>query len=580
MRSHHIDQLVSLYRLALKMALITVGLSLLAILLESCSFWLPGSACLAFGGGLSMVSFATLPTAVMAVFAMRWLLKRAQALAELNNQDDFQARSAYQRIWNFQTNAGTLVTVGAVIMIPLSIPALMMGLSGGTAVFALFGGAWLHMNARKINRDIVAEQSSESSDSNGESGEGPSKIQSQIERGAGLVPLIVASILLAINLIIEISFTNDLRAIPTFYNTQSTTNAGVSMSMGLSTVLDILAFSTIGLAMLIYAIVIRKRLSKKRLWLIIGITVAQLAIVQGTIAPVFARALGPSAAGANLRSQMDDAARTMEWIQTKSLPEGFTGSEPNLTQEEVNARWSAQSSAFDQAYAERTCESVIAYAADLGATNWVEKFSKTKGSVSDSAKTQSACLAAVGGYPKLKVQKYTVTSPEFILAGNALGGATSPIAIQLTLLKQGTSGDFPNAWIYELLIHTAYNEDPLTLEGGLSQGTIEINDLLTLIAQERLAAPDRNPTDPVFVREILKTYSHDIDIRVFESKPGVANRLELTNSDGAHMCLAIDPWNEAEQGQEDPGYGYGLGFMQDLKVLKGFGNAVEGGCKE
>jgi hypothetical protein len=172
-----------------------------------------------------------------------------------------------------------------------------------------------------------------------------------------------------------------------------------------------------------------------------------------------------------------------------------------------------------------------------------------------------------------------VSSPEFILAGNALGGSKSPFAIQLTLLKQGAAGDYPNTWIYELLIHTAYNEDPLTLEGGLSQGTIEINDLLTLIAQERLAAPDRNPTNPVFVREILKTYSHDIDIRVFESKPGVANRLELTNSDGAHMCLAIDPWNEAEQGQEDPGYGYGFGFMQDLKVLKGFGNAVEGGCK-
>ena len=38
--------------------------------------------------------------------------------------------------------------------------------------------------------------------------------------------------------------------------------------------------------------------------------------------------------------------------------------------------------------------------------------------------------------------------------------------------------------------------------------------------------------------------------------------------------------DEAEQGQPDPGYGYGLGFMQDLKVLKDFGNAVEGGCKK
>lgn len=443
----------------------------------------------------------------------------------------------------------------------------------------MFGGAWLHMKARKINREIVGEQSSESSDSNGESGEGPSNIQSQIERGAGLVPLIVASILLAINLIIEVSFTNDLRAIPTFYNPQSTTNAGLSMSMGLSTVLDILAFSTIGLAMLIYAIVIRKRMPKKRLWLIVGFTVAQLAIVQGTIAPVLARALGPSAAGANLRSQMDDSARTMDWIQTKSLPDSFSAGEENSVQEEVNARWLGQSKAYESENFDQICTHVIAYAAELGATQWLEKTGKTKGQVSDSSQTQAACNKALGGYPKLKVQRYTVVSPEFILAGKALGGAKSPFAVQLTLLKQGTEGDFPNAWIYELAIHTAYNEDPLTLQGGLSEGTVEINDLLTHIAQERLAAPGRNPTDPVFVREILKTYSHDIDISVFETKPGVANRLELTNSDGANMCLAIDPWNEAEQGQPDPGYGYGLGFMQDLKVLKGFGNAVEGGCK-
>ena len=396
----------------------------------------------------------------------------------------------------------------------------------------------------------------------------------------GRVPLIVATTLLAINVIIELSFTNDLRAIPTFYNEQSTTNAGLSMSMGLSTVVDVLVCGSIGIAVLIYAIAIRKRMPPKRLRLIVVITVAQLLIVQGVIAPVLAKALGPSAVGANLQSQMDDAARTMDWIKSKTLPEGFSGDDSNGVQEEVNARWLAQSSAFEEAFAERTCASVIAYAADLGATQWVEKFTKTKGSVANKAQTQSACLAAVNGYPKLKVQRQTIVSPEFILAGKAVGGSGSPFAATLSLLKQGSSGDFANKWVYELLIHTAYNEDPLTLQGGLSQGTIEINDLLTLIAQERLAAPDRNPTDPAFVRETLKLYQHDIDIQVFETKPGVANHLELTNSDGAHMCLAIDPWDEKREGTEDPGYGYGLGFMQNLDVLKGFGVAVEGGCKK
>jgi hypothetical protein len=44
------------------------------------------------------------------------------------------------------------------------------------------------------------------------------------------------------------------------------------------------------------------------------------------------------------------------------------------------------------------------------------------------------------------------------------------------------------------------------------------------------------------------------------------------------MCLSIDAWDEEYMGSPDPGTGYGLGYMNDLEVLKGFGNAVEGGC--
>jgi hypothetical protein len=579
MRSEHIDQLVKLYRLAVKMAWITVGLSLLAILFQTCSFWLPDSTCSALGGGPSFVSYLTLPTALIAVWKLRWALKTATSLTELSADSEEQVRASYQRLWNFQTNAGALVTTGAVIMIPLAIPALMLGLAGGTAVFALFGGAWLHMRARKLNREIASPQPA----SRG-TGEAPdlehTSNASQIEPQAGLVPLVVGSSLLALNVIIEISFTNDLRGIPTFYGTPSNTNAGISMTMGLSTFLDILAFSTIGLAMLIYAIVIKKRISKRRLWVIVGITVVQLLFVQAQLAPVIARGLGPNAAGAKLVSQMGASARTMEWIQTQDLPKGFEGAEPNYYQEEVNARWSAQSMPLNEDSLERICESVISYAIDLGATDWADKHSKTTGAVTDPIGTKAGCLSALNGYPKLKVQRHAVASPEFILAGTSKDGDGSPFAVQLTLLKQGSLGDSPNAWIYELRIHTTYNEDPLTFSGGLAQGDIEINDLLTLIGQERLANPDRNPTDPVFVREILKSYSHPLDIQVVESTPGVANRLDLTNSEGLHICLAIDPWDEAEHGIEDPGYGYGFGFMEDLNVLKGYGNAIEGGCKK
>lgn len=570
MQAHWAARLTKLYRHGLKMAWITVGTSVLAILLQSCNIFAAESACIAFGGAIPVVAFITFFTGLIAVWGMNWAYKMAKSLVELVDEDSARAAIAYSRLWNFQSNAGAVVTTGAVVMIPLAIPALMMGLAGAIGVFALFGGAWLHFKARKINREIAAQRDV---DSNRETSGEVQKVKS-----AGIAPLVVAAALLLINVMIEISFTNDLRAIPTFFNAQSTTNSFVSMSMGLSGVFDVLVFSVIGLTMLIYSIVIRKRMPRKRLLVITALTVAQLVLVQGTLAPVLARALGPSAAGSNLRNQMNESAQTMDWVQDLTLPEGFSALDQNAIQEEVNSLWVAQSVPLKSSSFEQICSRIIDFANNLGANKWVEKAGATKGYTSEVSKTQSACMRALDGYPKLKVQRQTVTSPDFILAGKAVGGAGSPIALKLNLLKQGSSGDFPNTWIYELSVYTTYNEDPLTLDGGLSKGTVEINDLLTLIAQERLSAPERNPTEPAFVREILTSYHHEMKIKVVESKPGVANRLDLTNSDGVHMCLAIDPWDAEHEGIEDPGFGYGLGFMGDLKVLKGFGVAVEGGC--
>ena len=115
----------------------------------------------------------------------------------------------------------------------------------------------------------------------------------------------------------------------------------------------------------------------------------------------------------------------------------------------------------------------------------------------------------------------------------------------------------PNTFTFELYISTAYGMDPLLRDGDLSKGTVEVNELLNIIGQARLANPDRNPTDPAFMREILATYKFDIKTKLFESKPGVADRIELTNSDDSHICLSVEPWDEKKMAQPDPGWGYG-----------------------
>ena len=399
----------------------------------------------------------------------------------------------------------------------------------------------------------------------------------------GLVALIVASLLLAANLLTELVFVSELRDMPSFFQKPSITDSGLSLTMGLATVVDVIFIATTGLGILIYAIKIRRYLPAHRFRVIAIVTVLQLIILPGATSMTTAHFLGPSKVGAQALKNWDASGKTIKLIGGGLLPAGFAKQGSVDEQEQVNARFVAQSSPQDQPEFGKICSNVIAYAKQLGATAWLDKTSNTKGLLTDESKTQDGCLDAIQGYPKLKVQVNTVVSPEFILAGQFKGSGDTngvPIALSLQLLKQGTAGDHPNTWIYELQIATAFGGDPLALTGGLSKGTVEINDLLQLIGQERLAAPDRNPTEPAFVKEILKSYKHKIAIRVFETKPGVANRLDLTNSDGVHLCLAIDPWDAKREGIEDPGYGYGLGFMDNLKVLHGFGVAVEGGCSK
>ena len=567
MDSNFIDRLIAHHKLALKVVYIAIGLSLLGLLVQGCSNLRISEICVPLGGGVEYISYMTLGGGLLSLFWLRWSLSAAERLPELNESNPEVARTAYLKIWQWLEVFGILITIVAVVMMPLSIPTLMVGVPGLAAVFAIYSGSWLFFRARKLNREIQQGQPAISDE-----------VKKPVLKQAGIIPLTVAGVLLFTNISTEFSFLNQIRALPSFYAPQSTLDASTSLGMGFSGLIDVAFGGTIGLAMLIYAVKIRRNLPKRRLLLITILTVLQLALVSGTVAPALARWLGPSEAGLETLKKTNQAIQTVSYLKKQTVPEGFFLDSADGGLDLPNAGLILFTQPLTVASHEVTCAKVIEYAAGLGASKWIERLNMNTGEVSATTAAVKACSLAMESYPHLKVPRMTVASAEFILAGTANGGAHSPIKFTLAFFKQGTQSEHPNTVNYTLSIATTNGENPLSKDGGLSKGTIEINDLLVLIAQERLAAPDRNPTDPAFIREILKGYQHKIPVKIFETKPGVANRLELTDSDGNHLCLAIDPWDEAKQGMPDPGFGYGLGYQENLKVLSGYGNAVNGGC--
>jgi hypothetical protein len=575
MDSSFIQRVVAHHKLALKVVYIAIGLSLLGWLLRGCGNFRLAEICVPLGGGAEYITYLTLGGGVLALVWLRWSLLSAQNLSWLNERNPEDAFTAYIKIWQWLEVFGILITIFAVLMMPLSLPTLSMGVPGLAADFAIYSGSWLYFRARKLNREIREGRSTGSVAAESEISH---EVKKPVLRQAGIIPLTVASLLLFANIAIEFSFLNQIRAIPSFYASHSTLDASTSLSMGFSGFIDIAFGGTIGLAMLVYSIKIRRSLPKRRLLLITIVTLLQFVLVSGTAAPVLARWLGPSEAGLETLKQMNQATQTVSYLKNQAVPKGFLLDSFDYGVEVPNAGLSLFTEQLAAPSHEVTCAKVIEYAVGLGASKWIERSNMNTGKVSATATAVQACALAMDSYPHLKVPRMTVGSSEFILAGTAKGGAHSPIKFTLAFYKQGTQSEHPNTVNYTLGISTTYGENPLTKDGGLSKGTTEINDLLVLIAQERLAAPHRNPTDPAFIREILKGYQHKIPLKIFETKPGVANRLELTDSDGNHFCLAIDPWDEAKQGIPDPGFGYGLGFQENLKVLSGYGNAVTGGC--
>lgn len=109
----------------------------------------------------SSAAYLFSPLYTLAANAVAWIgviywLVQSQRLTQPGPQQ--YAIATYNRIWGLQSAAGPIAVTGAIVMIPGSLLALQMGISGLASVFPLFAGAILHFRASRINKDIRADQ--------------------------------------------------------------------------------------------------------------------------------------------------------------------------------------------------------------------------------------------------------------------------------------------------------------------------------------------------------------------------------------------------------------------------------------
>ena len=578
MNSAHIAQLVNLYRTALKWLTVATALSVVSVFAELVFSFFKIFIPYVIGGGV-FTGYVPLVADAIAWPGIVWLYRSAKSLESLGVEE---AKETYAKMWGLQSFTGTLVTIGAIVMIPGSFMAIQMGIPGLAIIVPIFAGAWIHSQARGINRSIKApadELVSEPKEA--EIAEETKPVAKDgADKNAGMLPLWVAASMLIINLLTDYSLLTRYQDTPSFIK-NGTMDMGLSMTAGLAAFGDVAIFGSIGVVMLVLLLKARKRMPKKRFFIALALSIAQLAYVPNVFSPMLARTLGPSAQAAVSQSNMDDSVTTLNYIRNQATPEGFVGNGEVAPLEEINASFGLSVNTGAETNSEAQCKVVIDYAKSYGATDWIRKDTNQLGKLTDSVAAVEACTETLEGYPRLKVRRVSVYSSDFIMAGTANFGLKSPLIFTLSLLFTDPKfGENPNTFVYNLTVGTAYQMNALRLDGGLSQGTVELDNLLNLIGQARLASPDRNPTDPAFMREILATYKYKIPLKLVESKPGVANRIEVKNSDGTQLCLSVDPWDEAKMAQADPGWYYGVsGSYDNLKNLEGFGNYVAGSCK-
>lgn len=584
MGSNQINELVRLYRNALVLLAVAFGISVLGVVANYLQY---GDSISFLQLFLTMGVFSPAFSFAGELFALPGLIYLYRASLKMRDLDGVKQKTQYIRIWSMQQVLGTFATIGAVIMIPVSALALQGGVAGFSIVFPTFAGAFIHLKARAINRSIntVLPQAEPNQDYK-PVGKAPKKqLSDTSDKSGGLVSLIIAAIILAINVVIEAIFFFDLRNNPSFNFQTGVLPYPTSMIVGFYQVFDLFVLSTIGIAFLVIAIIARARSTQKRLISIAVMSVISLAIFPGTVSLKLAQAMGPSAIAEQGIQNTKDSLATIKALKSSMMPAGFDMFS-EFYQGEPDSSLRVGVYNLDVPNIETTCDEVLDFVISKGATEFRASDIGPLQSIDDPDSVLQSCISTVSTYPILKVQRLEVWSDPIYFYGpsnfEADGATGVPMSYKLTLIKYGSDWEKPNSWGYEFMISTTYAIDINPSYAVLDQPTVEINDLLLHVAQERLANPGQNPTDPKFMAQVISSFKHKIPIELFEPHPNVAEWLDVQTSDGHQLCISVRPWDATREGMEDPGFGYSLGFQEDFKALDEFGSygvAVEGNCK-
>lgn len=134
MTESHVVRLIALYRTALKLLAVSAALAIVSIIAQTAVSTFKVFIPFVIGGGV-FNPYIPLVVDLIALPGLIWLYRRAQGLQFLTPE---AAAASYEKIWSFQQLIGTLVSLGAIIMIPGSIFAIQMGLPGLAILVPVF----------------------------------------------------------------------------------------------------------------------------------------------------------------------------------------------------------------------------------------------------------------------------------------------------------------------------------------------------------------------------------------------------------------------------------------------------------
>lgn len=312
-----------------------------------------------------------------------------------------------------------------------------------------------------------------------------------------------------------------------------------------------------------------------------------LAIAPGTVALGVVGLTGLSG-DANLR--IEQAKFAGAWIQeiaASEMPEGF-GEVSDLFDcslencvDDADATVTFVRIGDRESNAESVCTWAITWAMTHGADRYAVAPDYTTQELEGFAETDAhaACVTSLTAPDEIA---YFVQSapPPFRLVGQA---GEVPFQMELFEIHWGTQSSDPGATNYRFTVTTTFDPDELLPgEDELTQGSHELNDLLTAIGQARLGNPDVGQNDGDLIRGALEAYPHDVPVTPIVEANGEIWFVELETSDGGGvMCVSIGPWDEEWAGQPDPGSGYGVSSAETFEQLdeyNRFGEQAWGRC--